>query len=105
MERYNEWMSHNWKIGASWGLFSQGIPHRVGYQCMNYYRKLVGDGKIKDDSYEVVGGKLKQVHKERAPAGDIPTTEIGPEWQTEEVKEIEKNVDQWLKQYHSRSGL
>lgn len=71
---------------------------------MNYYRKLVSEGKLRDESYAVVDGKLKQVHKERAPAAEIPETELGPEWETEEVKQIEKNVDMWLKQYHHRSG-
>ncbi|KAI9316691.1 hypothetical protein BX666DRAFT_1838732, partial [Dichotomocladium elegans] len=105
MARYNEWISHGWKIGTSWGLFSRGIPHRVGYQCMNYYRKLVGENKIKDESYAIVDGKLKQVHKERAPTGEVPTTELGAEWASDDVKQVEKDVDRWLKQYHSRSGF
>lgn len=24
-----------------WGLFSVGIPGRVGYQCSNFYRRLI----------------------------------------------------------------
>lgn len=44
---------------------------------MNYYRKLVSENKLKDDSYAMVDGKLKQIHKERAPSGEIPTTELG----------------------------
>lgn len=71
---------------------------------MNYYRKLISDGKVKDESYAVVDGKIKQIHKERAPPGIVPTTELGPEWKDEEVKETEKNVDQWLKEFHGRSG-
>ena len=105
MNRYNEWMEKGWKIGASWGLFSKGIPHRVGYQCMNYYRKLVTENKLKDDSYQMVGGKLKQIHKDRAPPGEIPTTELGPEWKAEDVRQAEQDVNDWLKQYHRRSGL
>ena len=27
--------------GDKWGLFSTYIPHRVGYQCSNYYRQVV----------------------------------------------------------------
>ena len=34
-----------------WGIFSQSIPGRVGYQCANFYRKLVSSGEIKDNNY------------------------------------------------------
>jgi hypothetical protein len=71
---------------------------------MNYYRKLVSEGRLKDDSYVVVDGKLKQVHKERAPGGIVPVTELGQEWQDEDIKQEEKNVDLWLKEFHGRSG-
>ncbi|KAI8971357.1 hypothetical protein BDB01DRAFT_730696 [Pilobolus umbonatus] len=104
MARYKEWVANGWKVGASWGLFSKGIPHRVGYQCMNHYRKLVNDGILKDASYGIVDGKLKQLYKDRAPAGDIPNTELGSIWDSAEVKEEEENVNRWLKEFHSRSG-
>lgn len=72
---------------------------------MNYYRKLISDGKINDESYAIVDGKIKQIHKERAPSGIVPTTELSPDWkEDEEVKEAEKNVDKWLKEFHGRSG-
>lgn len=103
MKRYEEWITNGWKIGSSWGLFSCGIPHRVGYQCMNFYRKLVSDGTLQDESYITIDGKLKQVHKERL-SGIVPSTELGPEWKDEEVREEEKNIDQWLKELHGRSG-
>lgn len=103
MNRYKEWMDKGYKIGSAWGLFSCGIPHRVGYQCMSYYRKLVADGTLQDESYITIDGKLKQVHKERLK-GTVPNTELGPEWKDEEVKEEEKNVDMWLKEFHGRSG-
>jgi hypothetical protein len=70
---------------------------------MNYYRKLVSDGRLKDESYITENGKLKQVHKERL-SGTVPTTELGPEWKDEDVKEEEKNVDKWLKEFHNRTG-
>ncbi|KAI7878891.1 hypothetical protein K492DRAFT_132181 [Lichtheimia hyalospora FSU 10163] len=104
MDRYHEWLANGWKIGFAWGLFSKKIPHRVGYQCMNYYRKLVGDNKIKDSSYAVVDGKLKQVQKDRGISGTPSTSKLGEEWESEQVKEIERNVDRWLKEYHRRSG-
>lgn len=104
MERYKEWMAKGWKIGASWGLFSKTIPHRVGYQCMNYYRRLVAEKKIHDPSYAMVDGKLKQVQKDRGTGGTPAISKLGEEWESEQVKEIERNVDRWLKEYHHRSG-
>ncbi|KAI8063912.1 hypothetical protein BC940DRAFT_242760 [Gongronella butleri] len=103
MERYEEWVAKGRKMGVAWGLFSRGIPHRVGYQCMNYYRKLLEKKKLKDDAYEVVNGKLKLVQREKSTS-HVPIMELGPEWQADDVKEIERNVDQWLAKYHSRSG-
>lgn len=28
-----------------------GIPGRVGYQCSNFYRRLLKEGRVKDDNY------------------------------------------------------
>ena len=36
---------------GKWGLFSEAIPGRVGYQCSNFYRKLIKDGVVKDELY------------------------------------------------------
>jgi hypothetical protein len=33
-------------FGGDWGLFSRGIPGRVGYQCSAFYRNLVKKGEI-----------------------------------------------------------
>ncbi|KAI8144255.1 hypothetical protein BJV82DRAFT_608872 [Fennellomyces sp. T-0311] len=39
--------------GDKWGLFASYIPHRVGYQCSNYYRsELLPAGLIFDENYE-----------------------------------------------------
>ncbi|KAF9165760.1 hypothetical protein BGX21_001441 [Mortierella sp. AD011] len=39
--------------GDKWGLFASHIPHRVGYQCSNYYRQVVlPQGLIFDANYE-----------------------------------------------------
>lgn len=44
---------------GQWGIFSQTIPGRVGYQCSNYYRKLVKNGKLESSEYYVgEDGKL-----------------------------------------------
>ncbi|KAJ1810922.1 hypothetical protein LPJ75_004157 [Coemansia sp. RSA 2598] len=40
--------------GDKWGLFSTYIPHRVGYQCSNYYRQyVIPAGWIIDDNYRL----------------------------------------------------
>ncbi|KAF9205480.1 hypothetical protein BGZ49_003969 [Haplosporangium sp. Z 27] len=39
--------------GDKWGLFASHIPHRVGYQCSNYYRQVViPQGLVFDPNYE-----------------------------------------------------
>ncbi|KAI8096639.1 uncharacterized protein BX664DRAFT_324516 [Halteromyces radiatus] len=39
--------------GDKWGLFASYIPHRVGYQCSNYYRSVIlPTGMVFDDNYE-----------------------------------------------------
>lgn len=42
-----------------WGYFSVTIKGRVGYQCANFYRKLIHDGTIVDGNYHQVDGKLR----------------------------------------------
>ena len=37
---------------GKWGIFSMAIPGRVGYQCSNYYRKLLQNGQVKDELYK-----------------------------------------------------
>ncbi|KAL0082160.1 hypothetical protein J3Q64DRAFT_1633566 [Phycomyces blakesleeanus] len=103
MDRYEEWIASGRKMGHSWGLFSIKIPHRVGYQCMNYYRRLVRRGEIKDNAYDTTNGVLKHVGRERASV-TISSTELGPEWETEHVKNIEKNVNNWIKEFHNSTG-
>ncbi|KAI9022932.1 hypothetical protein CLU79DRAFT_749560 [Phycomyces nitens] len=39
--------------GDKWGVFASYIPHRVGYQCSNFYRsELLPAGLIFDKNYE-----------------------------------------------------
>jgi hypothetical protein len=50
------------EVGANgkWGIFSHGLPGRVGYQCSAFYRQLVRESKVKDDRYYwTEDGKLK----------------------------------------------
>ncbi len=38
--------------GDKWGLFASHIPHRVGYQCANYYRaEILAQGLVRDPNY------------------------------------------------------
>jgi hypothetical protein len=40
-------------VNQQWGIFSMTIPGRVGYQCSNYYRRLVETGELHDPNYEL----------------------------------------------------
>jgi hypothetical protein len=40
-------------VDYHWGMLSIKMPGRVGYQCSNYYRKLVAEAKIVDPNYVV----------------------------------------------------
>lgn len=45
-----------------WGLFAVPLNGRFGYQCSNYYRYLIAEGKIKDPKYKVLeNGKLSYI--------------------------------------------
>jgi hypothetical protein len=52
----------------------------------------------------MVDGKLKMIDKSRTNVGEVASSELSDAWQTDEVKEIEKEVEQWLREYHNRSG-
>lgn len=49
---------------GQWGLFSMGTPGRVGYQCSNYYRKLIEHKELVDPNYVLdENGKAHFLHK------------------------------------------
>ncbi|KAI7853325.1 hypothetical protein BDC45DRAFT_151810 [Circinella umbellata] len=59
----NEWSEEEKKLfletarthgcGDKWGLFASYIPHRVGYQCSNFYRSVVlPSGLVFDENYQ-----------------------------------------------------
>ena len=56
-----------------WGLFSVPIRGRLGYQCSNFYRLLIKDGKLTDDKYQLEDGKLVFKHGNKKP---IPPNSI-----------------------------
>eukprot|EP01117_Protostelium_nocturnum_P019893 TRINITY_DN8732_c0_g1_i1.p1 TRINITY_DN8732_c0_g1~~TRINITY_DN8732_c0_g1_i1.p1 ORF type:complete len:847 (+),score=249.88 TRINITY_DN8732_c0_g1_i1:122-2662(+) len=60
--------------GASdkWGLLSENIPGRVGFQCATFFRHLVAIGEIKDPKYTVQGGQTKYINKGKGSAHITP---------------------------------
>uniref|UniRef100_A0A7S2S1D2 Myb-like domain-containing protein n=1 Tax=Mucochytrium quahogii TaxID=96639 RepID=A0A7S2S1D2_9STRA len=66
-------------VDYRWGIFSMNVPGRVGYQCSNYYRKLVQAGIVVDPNY-VIDDKGKLTFKrpkglKRGTAAAITTDE------------------------------
>ncbi|KAL6062675.1 Myb-like DNA-binding domain containing protein [Balamuthia mandrillaris] len=117
MDRYNEFKSKGWQVGSSWGLFSKGLPHRVGYQCANYYRKLVRerklpnekanaasskrtDNEVDEDTRQCLAGYRGSHSKDQMQLKNC-LTDV---WQTQQVKYVEKWVDRWLRKYHGGEG-
>ncbi|KAI8357242.1 hypothetical protein BD560DRAFT_198068 [Blakeslea trispora] len=77
---------------------------KVGYQCMGYYRALVASGELKDETYVLENGKLKLVDKTKMRGSKSqPKEELGPQWETEQVKQLEEKVDGLLKEIHGAS--
>eukprot|EP00824_Muranothrix_gubernata_P008773 TRINITY_DN21317_c0_g1_i4.p1 TRINITY_DN21317_c0_g1~~TRINITY_DN21317_c0_g1_i4.p1 ORF type:complete len:609 (+),score=130.18 TRINITY_DN21317_c0_g1_i4:95-1828(+) len=65
-QRNGQWLEHEERLffkrcnelygpgelpNGQWGIFSQTIPGRVGYQCSNFYRALIKCGRVVDPSY------------------------------------------------------
>ena len=78
------------EVGANgqWGIFAMGVPGRVGYQCSNFYRKLVEKGEIKDPNY-VIGedGKARFLHKKGKCKPKRPRN-LNPQFSMKASKEI-----------------
>ncbi|KAI7820134.1 hypothetical protein BC939DRAFT_399678 [Gamsiella multidivaricata] len=102
MERLEEWKARGIRVGTSWGVFSMGVSNKAGYQCSSYYRKLLESKKLTDPAYAWEGGKLVMVNK--SSGGEMAVSGLSERWDTEEVKEIEANVNRWIKEYHSYAG-
>lgn len=71
---------------------------------MSYYRTLVQKGILKDENYEVVDGKLKSSKNRHISSPTLECT-LGPEWETEEVRQVERQVDEWVKEFHGASVI
>ena len=46
ISRAQDMISRHGIITKNWGILSQGIPGRVGYQCANCFRQLLHQGEI-----------------------------------------------------------
>ncbi|KAF9318458.1 hypothetical protein BG003_011189 [Podila horticola] len=102
LERLEEWKSRGIRIGTSWGVFSMGVSHKAGYQCSSYYRKLLENKTLTDPAYAWENGKLVMVQK--SSGGEMAISGLSTRWDTEEVKEIEANINRWIKEYHSNGA-
>ena len=67
-----------------WGLFAQHIPGRVGYQCRNFYHRLLESGEIKalPEELEKMQRKRKTPAKQSTPKIEINEE---PEFDPEEM--------------------
>jgi len=103
MARVREFQANKWHIGNAWGIFSLALPHRVGYQCSNYYRKQLQEGLLEDASYGYdERGQFRQLHVDTATIDETCVAEsehrLSEVWQSDEVREIEANVNMWIKE-------
>jgi hypothetical protein len=64
LERMKEIRGSADTFSCDWGSFSLAIPGRVGYQCSNFYRKLVEAGELTDSRY-IIGTDGKLHHTTR----------------------------------------
>ncbi|KAF9948346.1 hypothetical protein BGZ72_009728 [Mortierella alpina] len=102
MVRLEEWKARGIRIGTSWGIFSMKVSHKAGYQCSSYYRKLLENKTLTDPAYAWEGGKLIMVNK--SSGGEMAISGLSERWNTDEVKEIEADVNRWIKEYHSNKS-
>lgn len=79
-----------------------GVSHKAGYQCSSYYRKLLENKTLTDPAYAWESGKLVMVQK--SSGGEMAISGLSARWDTEEVKEIESNINRWIKEYHSNGA-
>ena len=72
-----------------WGLFAMNIPGRVGYQCRNFYHRLLESGELQEDS---IPGEKKV---EKAPKKQkVPKTKKTGKRKTKVIEESEDDEDE-----------
>ncbi|KNB46762.1 hypothetical protein JH06_1410 [Blastocystis sp. subtype 4] len=53
--------------GDKWGLFATYIPHRVGYQCSNFYRQyILPKGLVIDPHYTITSNGEAIFHRKKS---------------------------------------
>lgn len=98
MVRLEEWRARGIRLGTSWGIFSMCVSHKSGYQCSSHYRNLLEKRKLTDPAYAWEGGKLVMISK--VIGGEMAISGLSERWDTDEVKEVETNVNSWIEKYH-----
>ena len=83
---------------GKWGLFAMNIPGRVGYQCRNFYHRLLESGELHEDS--VPGETLEKPKKrQRTPKQQKKTSskkksKSVPETESDEEPDLEQEMDE-----------
>jgi len=79
---------------GKWGLFAMQIPGRVGYQCRNFYHRLLESGELKADDLpgEPVVIKKRQ-RKNTKSKVSVEPEDFGEEFNSEKNEESEKDQD------------
>ena len=85
LKRVEEFRGNSTTMSGDWGMFSLTIPGRVGYQCSNFYRKLVEAGEIYDSQY-VKGEDGLLHHLSRMHDGKIVTKTNGEKGKRKSAK-------------------
>lgn len=52
---------------GKWGLFARHIPGRVGYQCRNFYHRLLESGEL-----TALPGELEKIHRKKGKTQPAP---------------------------------
>ena len=78
---------------SCWGLFAVPITGRLGYQCSNFYRSLIKEGKIITDRYSVIEGKL-------VCNKSVKSSKPSPEVLEELNKEAREYIDKVMKSFN-----
>jgi len=84
-------------IDYKWGIFSMSIPGRVGYQCANFYRKLIKDGEVKDSNYSL-DDKGEPVYMKSGKDSATSSTPTTPKKKKEKKEPKEKRVKKEIKE-------
>ena len=104
MARYDQFKSSGWRVGSAWGIFSLALPHKVGYQCSNHYRKLLREGVLADPTYGWdEHGQFRQLRPSEADESETYGQESEERyrrtWEQEDVQRIEQGVNESIRRH------